>query len=274
MKISIVTSLLINYRLSDAINEIHHLGVEGVDIWCGRPHLYRKDYSDEKLKELRQQLIQLKLSPVSLMPAFAHYPYSLSSPVHAIRQDSIDYMKDCINNAVLIGAPYVLVVPKQSLYGQTNEDARWRFMESLDHVSDYADGKGIKLVIEVVYPNLSNHMGFTEDALGMIQELGSTNIGVALDTGHLNLSGEDMENAITKLGDLLLQVHIDDNNRVQQQNAIPGEGNFDFIKFLCLLQKYDYKGFLSIELGWGYSFDPIPALKRSITTLCKYVDTI
>ena len=199
MKISVVTSVFVNYRLNDAIDQIHQLGAEGIDIWCGRPHLYRKDYPAEFLNEMREKLKQLDLSPVSLMPAFAHYPYSLSSPVEIIREDSIGYMKDCIDNATLIGAPYVLVVPKQNLYGQTNEDARQCFKDSLGKVCDYGEKKGIKLVIEVVYPKLSNHMGFINDAINVIRDLGSSNIGVAIDTGHLNLSGEDVGNAIKKL---------------------------------------------------------------------------
>jgi len=270
MKISVVTSVLVNYRLNDAIDEIHKLGVAGVDIWCGRPHIYRKDYSEVMLIEIREKLRKLNISPVSLMPAFAHYPYSLSSPVDVIRQDSIGYMKDCIDNAALIGAPYVLVVPKQSLYGQTLEDSRKCFLDSLGKVCDYGKSKKINLVLEVFYPKLSNHMGFSEDALDAIRQLGAGNIGVALDTGHLNLSGEDLERAVEKLGSLLLQVHINDNNKVQQQNAIPGEGNFDFARIITLLKKYNYEGFLSIELSWAYSFDPVPALKKAILNLGSY----
>jgi protein FrlC len=270
MKISVVTSVFVNYRLMDAIDQIHKLGVKGVDIWCGRPHTYRKDYSIEMLNELKEKLRHLDISPVSLMPAFAHYPYSLSSPIEIIREDSISYMKDCIDKATLLGAPYVLVVPKQSLYGQTNEDARQYFMDCLRRVCDYGKTKGIKLVIEVVYPKLSNHMGFVEDAINVIRELGSNNMGVAIDTGHLNLSGENMGRAIEKLGDLLLQVHVNDNNKEQQQNAIPGEGNFDFAIFMSLLKKYHYSGFLSIELSWAYSFDPIFALQKAMTNLRIY----
>ncbi|MCJ7519611.1 MAG: sugar phosphate isomerase/epimerase [Anaerolineaceae bacterium] len=273
MNISVVTSVFVNYRLMDAIDEIHKLGVEGVDIWCGRPHLYRKDYSKNILQELKEKLKQLNLSPVSLMPAFAHYPYSLSSPIEIVRKDSISYMKDCIDNAALIGAPYVLVVPKQSLYGQTRDDSRRFFMNSLSRVCNYAESRGIKLVVEVVYPKLSNYMGFIEDAINVIRQLGSSNIGVAIDTGHLNLSGEDVGRAIEELGDLLLQVHVNDNNKEQQQNTIPGEGNFDFARFMSLLKEYNYGGFLSIELSWAYSFDPVSALIKAIKRLRCYTET-
>src|SRR4030066_2089808 len=115
MKLSAVSSVFVNYRLADAIDKMHELGFEGIDIWCGRPHIYRKDYSVDALTKIRNKLTQLNITPISLMPAFAHYPYSLSSPIAVIREDSIGYMKDCVDNAAVIGATYVLVVPKQSL---------------------------------------------------------------------------------------------------------------------------------------------------------------
>lgn len=274
MKLSIVTSVFVNYRLMDAIEQIESLDVEGIDIWCGRPHTYRKDYSPEMLEELKKKLIESHLTPVSLMPAFAHYPYSLSSPMEYIRQDSIQYMKETIDQAAILGASYVLVVPKQSLYGQSLEDSRQCFLDSLAVTAEYAKSKGIKLALEVVYPKLSDHMGLTDDAIRMIKKLGTGNIGVALDSGHLNLSGEKLEQAIEGLGEYLFQVHANDNNQVTQQNAIPGQGNFNFKRFFDLLDKYQYKGFLSIELSWVYSFDPIPALQKSIAHLRQFLPQI
>jgi sugar phosphate isomerase/epimerase len=111
MRHSTATSVFVNYQIQDALDQIIRAGFAGVDIWCGRPHLFRKDYPPETLELLRQKIEENNLVPVSLMPAFFRYPFSLSSPVEAIRQDSIQYMKDCIDNAVLIGAKQVLVVP-------------------------------------------------------------------------------------------------------------------------------------------------------------------
>jgi protein FrlC len=86
---------------------------------------------------------------------------------------------------------------------------------------------------------------------------------VVLDSGHLNLSGEDPASALDNLGDLLLQVHVNDNDGKQQQNAIPGEGNFDFARLVSLLRQRRFEGFLTLELAWGYSFDPLPAITEA-----------
>lgn len=271
MKISTATSVFRNFQIEDAIDHIIKAGFEGVDIWCGRPHIFRKDHSPTALKRLRKKLEENQLSPVCLMPAFYRYPFSLSSPMDVIRKDSIVYMKECIESALVMGAKQVLVVPDNSLYGQTMVDSRSRFMDSLDKVCDYADKKDMKLGIEIVYPKLSDYMGSTHDAMSVIQELGSGCLGVVLDTGHLNLSGEDVESALANLGSLVFQIHVNDNDQKQQQNAVPGEGNFDFVKFISLLRKYQYDGFLTLELGGNYTFDPYPPICEALKRVRGYV---
>jgi hypothetical protein len=73
--------------------------------------------------------------------------------------------------------------------------------------------------LEIVYPGLSDYMSSSEDAWE----------DPAIDSGCLGVvlipaifisprrSGERLE----EVGDLLLQVHVNDNDSKQQQNAIP-----------------------------------------------------
>jgi protein FrlC len=271
MKISTATSVFINYLLPDAVDAIATLEIDGIDFWCGRPHLFRKDYSYSEIQRLRKKMEDNHLSAAACMPAFFRYPFSLSSPNPIVRRDSISYMKACIYNAVLLGCPYVLVVPSSSLHGQTTENARELYIDSMRKVCAYAEQKKMKLGIEIVYPRLSDYMCSTADALDVIRKLGSANLGVVLDSGHLNLSGEDLESAVKNVSDVLLGVHINDNDHVQQQNAIPGEGDFNFKEFLRILKQYGYDGFLSFELGFPYTPDPLKALRESILRLREYI---
>lgn len=274
MKISTATSVFINYQLPDAVDAIATLGIKGIDIWCGRPHLYRKDYSYPEIQGLKKKLEEYHLITSSCMPAFFRYPFSLSSPNPVIRRDSISYMKVCIDNAVLLGCPYVLVVPSKSLHGQSTDDARNLYIESMRKICAYARQKNMNLGLEVVYPGLSDYMCSTSDALDAIRKLGWDNLGVVLDSGHLNLSGENIVTAVESVAKLLFGVHINDNDHFQQQNAIPGEGDFNFKEFLRVLKQNGYDGFLSFELGFPYTSDPLKALNTSIQRLRMYIDAI
>jgi protein FrlC len=263
VKISVASSLFVNFSLADTIRLVAQTGCEGIDLWGGRPHLYRKDHGPDELREFRSLILQCGLSPVSFMPAFFRYPHSLSSPKDIVRQDSIQYMYECLDSAVALGAGILLIVPGRSLYGQSLEDAKKRLIDSIYLICQRAHQYDIRLGIEPANTAVTNLVNSAEDALSIIKELGDGNLGIVLDSGHVHLSKEPPEKAVAKAGRHLFQVHINDNDGRRQQNLIPGQGTFDFAGFLDILRKNGYAGFLSIELAWEYSLDPVPAVIES-----------
>ena len=264
MKVSTVTSILVNYTLDAAIDKVISIGFDGVDIWCGRPHLYRHDYSEDSVSALGEKIKKSGLKIVSVMPAFYRYPYSLSSPIESICADSIGYMKDCIDNAKLIGADNVLVVPMSRLLNQTPVDARRLFVKSLAEVCAYAEQKKIKLGIEVLKNQDCNFITKTLDVINIVKEIGSGNLGLVFDSGEMSLTGESFDAAMELAGDLVMNIHINDNDGVSDTNSIPGEGGFNFHALKDTLEKYNYDGYLSLELGYHYSSDPEAALSKAI----------
>ena len=264
MKLSTATSVFVNYTLQDAVAQVIQAGFEGIDLWGGRPHLYRQDYSPAQIREMRRRLEDAGVAVVSLMPAFFRYPFSLSSPNDVVRQDSLEYVKACIDNAWEAGAQQVLVYPTRGLHGQPVEDARARFQDSLNRLCPLAEAAGLKLIIELVYSNLSDYMCSSAHALATLRALQQPSLRVVLDTGHLNLSGEPLEQALAALGPAVAQLHVSDNDGRTQQNAIPGTGTFDFGGLAGQLQRAQFEGYLTLELGWNYSFDPYPAVCEAL----------
>jgi len=267
MRLSVVSSVFVNYLIEDAVSYVAEAGYIGIDIWGGRPHIYRDDYSQVQLQDLRQNLEDRHLKVVSFLPAFFRYPHSLSSPNEIVRQDSLDYMRRCLDNAVVLGADILLIVPGRSLHGQRVDDARQRLMDSIDTISRYAVGYPIQLGIEPANVAVTDLVVTSGDALDIINTLHHANLGVVLDSGHLNLTHEPLEQAINGLGNWLLQFHVNDNDGQRQQNLIPGEGTFDFGQLITLLDASGYDGFLSVELGWEYTPNPVPAVRDAASRM-------
>ena len=119
MNLAVVSSVFSNYQLEHVLPIVARAGYEGIDLWGGRPHVFRSDLGPSRLKALRRQAADLGLEIVSVMPAFYRYPFSLTTSDERIRRDSLDYMKESIDNAVQLGAETVLTVPGRSLHGQT-----------------------------------------------------------------------------------------------------------------------------------------------------------
>jgi protein FrlC len=264
MKIGNTSGVYLNYPIDEAIRRTAAAGFDGIDVWSGRPHVYRGDIPPAGLRELRQLATDEGLEVSSFLPAFHRYPYTLSSPNDTVREDSVQYMKECMDNAVLLGSPVLLVVPEKTLYGQTVEDAWDRLADSIGQICDYARQYAIHLGIEPVNHYVSDMINTAADAMRMIDQLGFDNLGIVLDTQHISLSrDEDSRQAVERCGDRLLQAHVSDNDGVHQQNLVPGEGVFDFADFVQVLRDHGYDGYLSSELGYHYTHDPDPAVRKT-----------
>ncbi|HLE16637.1 MAG TPA: sugar phosphate isomerase/epimerase family protein [Anaerolineales bacterium] len=271
MKISTATSVYVNFSIEVTIQHVAKAGFDGIDIWGGRPHIYRHDYSPQQLKVLRTMIEDHGLGVPSLMPAFFRYPHSLTSPNEVVRQDSLEYMRQCIDNALELGAQTVLIVPGRRLSEQSMEDAWARLVDSVSQICQYAEQSHSRLAVEPVNRYVSDLVNTASDARKIIEAVEYPDLGMVLDSGHINLSHESPQEAVDLAGDRLYQVHVNDNNGRQQQNLALGEGTFDFESFFQYLAKVDYRGFLTAELGWEYTLDPDPVVGDTANRLHQLI---
>ena len=267
MKIGISSGLYINYSIDEALCHIADAGYDCVDIWGGRPHVYRHDFSPTQLRRLRQQIGDLGMTVSSFMPAFYRYPHSLTDPRETVRLDSVQYMRECIDNAAELGAPILLVVPLQVVPERDLEVGRKQLTRSIGEVCDYARQVDVRLGLEVLNPRACDFVNSLVAALRLLDELDDPALGLVLDTGHLNLMQETTEEAIRLAADRLLQVHVNDNDGLVQQNLVPGDGTFDFAGLIDVLAAAGFDGVLSAELDYRYAADPDPPARLAAQRL-------
>jgi len=258
MKLAVVSSVFSNYPLEHVLPIVARAGYEGIDLWGGRPHVFRSDLGPSRLHAVRRQAADLGLEIASVMPAFYRYPFSLTTNDDRIRRDSLDYLKESIDNAVQLGATSVLTVPGRSLHGQSRDDAWARMSDSLATVADIGAAAGVRIGVEAVNHYVSDLVVNAADALRLIRPLGRENLGVVLDSGHIHLAGQTGVEDVHSLGALLYQVHLNDNDGNKHQGLVPGDGSFDYLPLLRTLAETHFPGFLSVELSWDYSVDPEP----------------
>jgi protein FrlC len=172
------------------------------------------------------------------------------------KNDTQHQLQDAIDNALRLGAPYLSLCPGMTLFGQ-----------DLDEGLDYTEGKNPALLIEPAHEAESTLILTVADGLRMIDEIGSERLGILLDTGHANVNGEDLAAAVRSLKDVPLHIHIDDNHGDSDAHLVPGEGTIDFQPFVQALKEIDYQGFVSGELGFGYTLDPDTAVVETYDVL-------
>lgn len=263
-RISFSSFLYLNYPLTEAIRRISQAGYDGIDIWGGRPHAYRRDLRQFEIEELKGLLESFNLGVASFIPAQFRYPTCLCSNNEIIRQDSVAYIQDSIQTAFALGAPIVSVCPGHNLFGQSEVDAWRNLRDSLNEICRFAMPYNIQIAIEPADRYETDLIQTISEALRMIDGLDNENLGVVLDTGHAHVVGESAVEALAAAQDRLFHIHIDDNLGLRDQHLIPGRGSFDFTAFFKALEKSGYQGYLGVELGWDDTTDPDSAALQTL----------
>jgi protein FrlC len=257
-----------NYSLQHAIRSLGRLGYDGIAVWGGRPHMYRQDLHAQ-LPEIRDLLSEYNMQVCHVIPAQFRYPSLLASSNEKVRRDSVRYIMDNADNALLLGAPSVHVCAGFSLFDEPRERGWECLRRSICEILEYTRSTGLRVYIEPAHRFESNQILTLDDGLRMVREIGDPQLGILLDTGHLHVNGEDLAEGVAKLGPLLGHVDFDDNDGAADAHLAPGAGTIDFAPFVAALKGADYRGFIAAELGMAYALDPEPVVAACLDWLKK-----
>ena len=145
--------------------------------------------------------------------------------------------------------------------GYTPEvDQAWtrkRIFEALIEVTDYAEQKGVVIVLEPVNTLALNYINTTQEGIELVKQLNSPSFQLMVDTAHLHIEDRDIRKSMEEGAPYIKYIHLADSNR-----KYLGAGVFDFASFIGILGDIGYKGWLGIEVF------PVPdketAFKKSI----------
>ena len=127
--------------------------------------------------------------------------------------------------------------------GRARTQEEWnRAVILLREIADYAGDKGVNIGLECLNRYETYFLNIAEDAVKLVQEIGKDNIGVHLDTYHMNIDEKNFYNPIKITGCHLFLLHCSENDR-----GIPGTGHVNWDEVFQALKDIDYHGWLVIE---------------------------
>lgn len=185
----------------------------------------------------------------------------LSHEDSQVRETTKSYIRWCITAAAKIGS----LVVSGPLYSSVGK-ARWipaderaheraRAVEGLREMAAFASDHGVKLALEPLNRFEIDMVNTVEQALELIEEIGSPSVGLLLDSFHMHIEEKDTKEAILKAGKRLFNFHSNENDR-----GIPGTGQVNWKGIIEGLKEIDYQGSLVIE-----SFTPeLEAIARAV----------
>ena len=101
----------------------------------------------------------------------------------------------------------------------------------------------VSLLFEPINRYLTDLVNTTEDGIAVVDALQQPNLGLLLDTHHMNIEDPDMAQAFVKAGARVCHVHAVDSNR-----CYPGSGHVDFGPIIAALRRIGFQGYLSAEI--------------------------
>ena len=118
-----------------------------------------------------------------------------------------------------------------------------RNLESVRLLFKFADEHGVKTAIEnIMEPFVLRSVAEFKRFYSELNE----DVGLTLDTGHANLSGE-VDSFLTELSDKLVHVHAQDNLGKVDQHLGIGYGSINWESFGSLLKKASFNGIVMLE---------------------------
>jgi D-psicose/D-tagatose/L-ribulose 3-epimerase len=173
---------------------------------------------------------------------------NLSSEDAAIRQAGLDYLQHCIDFASALNSPFVSG-PMYAAVGDTrllDEAARreqWRrAVESLKRAAAYAASRGVKLAIEPLNRFETDLVNTVNQGLKLVDDIGADNVGLLLDTFHMNIEEKDIPAAIRRAAGHVVEFHACSNDR-----GTPGEDHLPWRDIAAALREVRYEGPIVIE---------------------------
>jgi D-psicose/D-tagatose/L-ribulose 3-epimerase len=129
-------------------------------------------------------------------------------------------------------------------------------VESLAEVAEYAAGRDVRLAIEPLNRFETDLVNTVEQGLDLCERIGGANVGLLLDTFHMNIEERSLPDAIRLAGGRVFHFHACENDR-----GAPGSGHIDWDGVLAALADVDYPGQIVIE-----SFSPeIREIARAVS---------
>lgn len=163
------------------------------------------------------------------------------------REKTISTLKDWLDLFYFAGVKNaVLHCDGYSFAEDTPDEEKYRAnIEAIKELTGYIKGKDLTICLE----NLRLFVFTADELLYVVEEVGGENIGICLDTGHLNLVGGDQVEFIRKAGKYLKALHIADNDGTSDQHMMPyGRGNIDFLVVMRALKEIGYGGLFNLEI--------------------------
>jgi sugar phosphate isomerase/epimerase len=232
--------LLYQGDIVKGLDSASRFGYDGVELSLLNSQNLDQQWLIEKLGELNLQVFA-----IATAQSYSTDGYSLYTLHEEKRQQAIKRIKAHIDFASRLNA-MVIIGGIRGKFAGAKEDwntQREKGSQALVSCVRYAQKQGVTLLLEPINRYETNIINRVEEALEVVEEIGSKHLRLLLDTFHMNIEERSIVGSVLMAGSHLGYIHFADNNRLA-----PGWGHIDFSQVLSGLKELGYQGPISVEI--------------------------
>ncbi|MBC8586133.1 sugar phosphate isomerase/epimerase family protein [Youxingia wuxianensis] len=212
----------------------------------------------------------LKVSAVGSGKVYTQDHLCFCSQYASVRQRAVQRIKNHIDLAVeLEGNPPVILGSIRGGEPDVCQCGMLNVEDCLRQCAQYAAEKSARIAVEPITRLEISYINTVQEAVEMVERIGVSSLGIAIDSFNLDLEERDVSEAIRLAGKHIFYAQVADTRRYY-----PSWGHFDFDGFFKALKETGYQGFVGVEPE-EYENGPVEDAKLGLEYLKKnYGDMI
>ncbi len=168
---------------------------------------------------------------------------SFTDPDPEVRRRAVERIAAHVPLAKKAGAVIIIGLVRGIIQGGVSEtQAREWMFSSFKTCVEIAGKEGVRITVEPLNRYETPLLNTAKEGLELIDRVGADNLGLLLDTFHMNIEEPSIEESIKACGERIFHFHVADSNR-----WYPGAGHLEFRRILEALFSTGYTGFVSGE---------------------------
>jgi len=221
------------------LDDLNCFGYRGIEPMISSPYDIPTALLKSKLEKSGLKLIGFRTGGI-----VEENGWTLSDPNPEIRKKAENSLLSVIEYAAEFGTPKILVglVQGRLKKGVSKLEALDWIVDGLENSVSIAMRYGIQISLEPINKKELDYNNKVFEVLELIKKLDRKNVGILLDTFHLDQEEQDYQKAILLANGYANHIHL--ASRLRRH---PVENDIDFRSYLETIKKIGYQGFLSVE---------------------------
>ena len=223
--------------LEEDLGRIKALGYDGVELAIRDPGLVDRGRVLSAL-----EAAGLPVPAIGTGQAFGEEGLSFTDPDRNVRARAVARMHAHVPLAEKLGALLIVGLIRGKSAGAQDKSRTEELI--LEAMRDIASGHPAqKFAIEPINRYETEFINTVDAGLRFLDRLKLDNVGLLLDTFHMNIEEPSLTRSIAMAGERIFHFHIADSNRWH-----PDAGHIDFGAVIEALDRAGYRGWLSAEI--------------------------